>query len=160
MKPKPDKVTYRGFPGRLDHEVPHWMEDGSIFHIRIAIDRAKQKGPLTAASLAQILMDSARLYQSRRRWPITLFLLMPDHLHALLSFPPSRAMSRTIGEWKHFLAHEHGIVWPEGYFDHRLRDDERGDQLNAKAKCIRFNPVASGLCAKAEDWPWVIERTE
>jgi putative transposase len=160
MKRKPDKITYRGFPVRLHHTVPQWVEAGSLFHIRIAVAREERKMPLTAAPLAQALMDPARLYQTRRRWHITLFLLMPDHLHALLSFPIGNAMSRTIGDWKHFQTHTHGIVWQEGYFDHRLRNDERCDQLNAKAKYIRHNPVASGLCVKAEEWPWVIKRTE
>ena len=44
----------------------------------------------------------------------------------------------------------------EGYFDHRLRDDERGEQLSAKMNYIRHNPVAAGLCLKADDWPWII----
>jgi len=68
-------------------------------------------------------------------------------------------MSRVIGDWKHFLTHKHGIVWQEGYFDHRLRDDERGEQLSAKISYIRQNPVVAGLSAKAEDWPWWIERS-
>ena len=80
---------------------------------------------------------------------------MLDHLHALLSFSYDDSMSRIIGEWKHFQARRHGIAWQEGYFDHRLRDDERGEQLAAKMDYIRQNPVAAGLCAKAEDWPWV-----
>jgi REP element-mobilizing transposase RayT len=62
---------------------------------------------------------------------------MPDHLHALLSFAPDGPMSRIIGDWKHFQTREHAIVWQEGYFDHRLRDDERGEQLAAKASYIR-----------------------
>src|SRR5438874_12249805 len=32
---------------------------------------------------------------------------------------------------------------------HRLRDDERGEQLQAKVNCIRQNPVVAGLCADA-----------
>src|SRR5438445_11344064 len=51
---------------------------------------------------------------------------------------------------------EHGVVWQEGYFDHRLRDDERGEQLSIKMDYIRQNSVAAGLCVKAEDWPWII----
>ena len=66
-------------------------------------------------------------------------------------------MSRIIGDWKHFQTREHGTVWQGGYFDHRLRADERGQQLSAKMNYIRQNPVAAGLCAKAEDWPWRIE---
>ena len=66
-------------------------------------------------------------------------------------------MSRVIGDWKHFQTHENGVQWQEGYFDHRLRDDERGEQLSMKMDYIRANPVAAGLCANSEDWPWVIE---
>jgi putative transposase len=64
-----------------------------------------------------------------------------------------------LSNWKHFHARKHGIVWQEGYFDHRLRNDERGEQLLAKINYIRQNPVVDGLCAKASDWPWVIERS-
>ena len=27
--------TYRGFPERLHHRMPHWVEPGALFHIRI-----------------------------------------------------------------------------------------------------------------------------
>ncbi len=87
-----------------------------------------------------------------------LLLLMPDHLHALISFAPNASMSSTVGDWKHFQNHHHGIVWQEGYFDHRLRDDERGEQLSAKVDYIRRNPVVAGLCADVRDWPWWIGR--
>ena len=66
-------------------------------------------------------------------------------------------MSRAIGDWKHFHTRENDVLWQEGYFDHRLRADERGEQLAAKMDYIRENPVASGLCATAEDWPWIVD---
>jgi putative transposase len=81
---------------------------------------------------------------------------MPDHLHTLLSFARDQSMISVIGDWKHFHARKHGIVWQEGYFDHRLRNDERGEQLSAKMDYIRQNPVVAGLCVTASDWPWLI----
>ena len=137
-------MLYRGFASKLHHEIPHWVETGALFHIRIAVDREKER-------------DSARFYQAKQRWHITLFLLMPDHLHALLSFASDESMSKIVGDWKHFQSRKHGIIWQEGYFDHRLRDDERGEQLSAKVNYIRQNPVAAGLCKTAEEWPWIIE---
>jgi hypothetical protein len=119
-------MLYRGFPSKLHHEVPHWVEIGALFHIRIAIDREEDQRPLTTTPLAQALLDSARFYETKGRWYITLFLLMPDHLHALLSFASDDLMSKIVGDWKHFQSRKHGITWQEGYFDHRLRDDERG----------------------------------
>jgi len=150
-------MPYRSFPSKLHHDVPHWVKPGAIFHIRIALNREEEQRPITATPLAPALLDSARFYESKQRWYITLFLLMPDHIHALLSFASDQTMSRIIGDWKHFQTHEHHIMWQEDYFDHRLRDDERGDQLSAKMAYIRQNPVVAGLCAKAEDWPWVID---
>jgi REP element-mobilizing transposase RayT len=82
---------------------------------------------------------------------------MPDHLHALLSFTRDESMSKIIRTWKRFHARTNHVIWEEGYFDHRLRTDERGEQLSAKMNYIRQNPVASGLCAKSEDWPWITD---
>jgi REP element-mobilizing transposase RayT len=59
--------------------------------------------------------------------------------------------------WKHFHARNSGVLWQEGYFDHRLRDDERGEQLSMKVDYIRANPVAAGLSTRPEDWPWVLD---
>ena len=82
---------------------------------------------------------------------------MPDHVHAVLSFQRDKSMSEVIRDWKRFHTRTHRVMWQEGYFDHRLRPDERGTQLSAKLNYIRQNPVVVGLCARAEDWPWVID---
>ena len=137
--------------------MPHWVEPGALFHIRIALDREKEQKALIDPLLGQGILDSAKFYEARLRWHITLFLLMPDHLHALLSFPRDQSMSELIRGWKRFHTRTNQIVWQEGYFDHRLRDDERGKEHSAKMNYIRENPVAAGLCAKAEDWRWVID---
>lgn len=149
-------VRNHGFPSKLHHEVPAWVEPGSLFHIRIGLDRDHVQRPLTDTSLATSLLESARRYEKSQRWHIILFLLMPDHLHALLSFAQDEAMSKVIGQWKHYQSHQYGIIWQENYFDHRLRDDERGEQLSAKVNYIRNNPVVAGLCPCPENWPWVI----
>ena len=82
---------------------------------------------------------------------------MPDHLHAVLSFAHSQSMSEVIRDWKRFHKRINHVIWQEGYFDHRLRADERGTQLTAKLNYIRQNPVVAGLCTRAEDWPWAID---
>ena len=150
-------MIYRGFPERLRHNVPHWVEPGALFHIRIRLDREKEQKPLTVPPLAQAILESAKFYEARMQWRITLFLLMPDHLHALLSFGRDKSMSEVIKGWKRFHKRVNRVMWQEGYFDHRLRADERGTRLSAKLNYIRQNPVAAGLCARAEDWPWIID---
>jgi putative transposase len=141
----------REFPRRLHHEIPPWVDDGALFHIRIALDREQKQRVLTDPPLARALLDSANLYQQNERWHLTILLLMPDHLHALLSFPRDESMSSVISDWKRFHARSNGVLWQEGYFDHRLRDDERGEQLEMKVEYIRQNPIAAGLCGNITD---------
>jgi putative transposase len=148
---------YRGFPERLHHGAPHWVEPGALFHIRIRLERDKEQKALTNLPLGEAILDSAKFYEAKMRWHITLFLLMPDHVHTVLSFPRDKSMSEVIRDWKRFHTRVNHVVWQDGYFDHRLRADERGTQLSAKLNYIRQNPVATGLCARVEDWPWVID---
>ena len=63
--------AYQGFPERLRHSVPHCVEPGALFHVRIGLDREKEQEALTHPALAQEILDSAKLYQARLRWHIT-----------------------------------------------------------------------------------------
>jgi putative transposase len=80
----------------------------------------------------QALLQSSVFYETKQRWHITLFLLMPDHLHALLSFASDESMSGVVGDWKRFQTRKHGIIWQEGYFDHRLRDDDAANNYQRR----------------------------
>src|SRR5207247_5142193 len=66
--------------------VPHWVEPGSLFHIRIALDRQKEQKALTDPALAKAILDSAKFYEARMRWHITLFLFaLPPYSMAACS---------------------------------------------------------------------------
>jgi len=136
------------FPGRPPHAAPLWVPEAAIFHIRI---RAEKSSLLTEPWLARRLLDSVEFYSEQGRWWAWIFLLMPDHLHALLSFPVEERISDVVGDWKRFHARQHGVLWQENYFDHRLRREE---SFAEKAAYVCANPVVKGLVASADDWPW------
>jgi len=77
---------------------------------------------------------------------------MPDHLHALISFPHDASMKKVISGWKEHLAKQCGISWQRDFFDHRLRGDE---SYREKAAYIRNNPVRKGLVTEPDEWPYV-----
>lgn len=135
---------------KLHHYTPLWVPRCSRFHIRIRCHRSQT--PLIEPGLAAALLKSVDFYQAQGRWWCYVFLLMPDHIHALIVFPPGVRMSRVIGDWKHYHVRQNRIAWQEGYFDHRIRNDH---QFAFKAAYIRANPVVKGLCTCATDWPWV-----
>jgi REP element-mobilizing transposase RayT len=77
---------------------------------------------------------------------------MPDHLHALVSFPSGNDMTTVISQWKEFLAKKLDIHWQPNFFDHRLRNDE---SLREKVDYILQNPVRRGLVQRSEDWAYI-----
>ncbi|HEY8995585.1 MAG TPA: hypothetical protein VIM71_13030 [Lacunisphaera sp.] len=147
----PESGELQEFPQRLHHAVPAWVKSGSCFHIRLRVDLASAQ-TLTDSLVAHGLLDAARFYHERQRWHCRLFLLMPDHIRALLAFPMESQMSRVMGEWKHYATRQWGIRWQTNYFDHRIRS---AAGLAEKCACILRNPVAKALCQRENDWPWV-----
>jgi putative transposase len=99
------------------------------------------------------LLDTVRVRNDRFVWFAHLFLVMPDHVHALLSFPPSQGtLQKTVTSWKRWTARQLGIVWQRDFFEHRLRREE---SWREKADYILANPVRLGLVAAPNAWPHV-----
>ena len=146
------RKQYRGFGDQLYHQTPSWVRTDAIFHVRISLEFGSAVS-LIEPSLAQPLLESVEFYQKQQRWWPHVFLLMPDHLHALVRFGMLHGLRKTVSDWKRFHACKLGIPWQENFFDHRLRGHDA--QWRAKAQYIARNPVASGLCKSEADWPWV-----
>ncbi|MCE9616196.1 MAG: hypothetical protein K8T26_18135 [Lentisphaerae bacterium] len=138
--------------GKLHHRTPSWVPASARFHVRIRIEGEQRA--LTDPAVAPALLTSVDFYHARERWHAWLFLLMPDHIHAVLSFFDTSTMSRVIGDWKRYHETQTDVVWQEGYFDHRLRHE---DEVVKKCHYIRMNPVRAGLCDVLADWAWVVE---
>ncbi|MGD0651293.1 MAG: hypothetical protein ABSA97_09170 [Verrucomicrobiia bacterium] len=102
--------------------------------------------------VGKAVFESVEFRQARGDWWVHLLLLMPDHLHGLISFPSDKEMARVIAQWKEFTAKRLGLHWQRDFFDHRLRNEER---LREKADYILNNPVRRGLVTRAEEWPYV-----
>ncbi len=149
-KSRRDGAIHPSYGRKLHHAVPSWVPDGSRFHIRIRVAQ-EYRHSLTESNVGAKLLESAAFYHAQQRWHATIFLLMPDHLHAILSFPAQQSMSRVVGQWKRYHTREHGVVWQENFFDHRLRNDV---EANLKYDYIRRNPLVKGLCQQPDDWPW------
>jgi len=105
---------------------------------------------------------AARVFESaleRVRWRYALrvygYVVMPEHVHLLLSEPERETLTvaikslkqgvsrRLIGDAPHF--------WQKRYYDMNARDH---DQFAEKLRYIHRNPVRRGLCTLPEDWPW------
>ena len=136
---------------KLPHDVPSWVKDGSVYFITLC-GLPRGTNQFCHPHTAEALINSVVLYHEKGTWFIRLFLMMPDHLHMLVSFPPTRSMMQVLSSWKGYHAKKNGIRWQRDFFEHRLRSNESDVE---KASYIRNNPVRAGLISKAEDWPYV-----
>jgi putative transposase len=130
---------------------PEFVESGAVFFLTICTTPRRVNQLASAQAWAE-LSAAAMYYHAKGRWQVRLLLAMPDHIHALASFPATESISRVITAWKHYLHHQYGIAWQRDYFDHRLRNHE---SLSEKAAYIRQNPVRAGLVQTADAWPYV-----
>ena len=146
-------VVSRQIPSRqhLPHGIPSWVPMGACYFITICAT-PKGRNQLTVPTVARGIAESFMFNANRRVWWLELLLIMPDHLHALMKFPPEPGIGKAISDCKHYLARTQDIEWQRDFFEHRLRNDEN---RMAKAHYIRMNPVRSGLVCAPEEWPFV-----
>jgi REP element-mobilizing transposase RayT len=136
---------------KLPHGVPSWVEDGAIYFVTINC-RPRSQNQLCHDVVARALKESVCFRHQRREWWVRLVVLMPDHVHMLMSFSREVSMAKSVSSWKRFVARDLGVEWQDGFFDHRIRDVA---SLQEKESYIAMNPVRKGLCSTPEDWPYI-----
>jgi len=83
------------------------------------------------------------------------YVVMPNHVHLLLSEPKHCQLSETIRalktETSKKLKGERERFWQKRYFDRNIITQR---EWNEKLRYIHRNPVEEGLVQHPEDWPW------
>ena len=141
----PSQVQTSPLVGRVIPNAPQPSLIGGIGICR------PTNAPLIYANNAVRLLLSLDFYRTKGILCPRLALIMPDHLHMLAAFSKSTDMAQTIQNWKRWTAKETGIVWQDGFFDYRPRNDA---EIAEKLDYIAKNPVRKGLCEAAEEWPF------
>jgi len=133
----------------LPHDPPPWVAAGERFFLTICCAN-RLTNQLCLPEKSETLLEAARTYHRLGRWHLSVFLLMPDHIHLIASFPHEASMRQTVRAWKAYHTRHLGIEWQSGFFDHRLRSDASADD---KYRYILANPVRAGLVENPVDWP-------
>src|SRR5437868_14326831 len=106
----------------MDHSIHFHGRFGATYFITICC-RSRGINQLCKLDVAQLLFDTARLYDETEQWYSKLLLLMPDHLHMLVGVSPDANLSKLIRDFKRIAARKGKIEWQRNFFDHRLRHD-------------------------------------
>jgi putative transposase len=107
---------------------------------------------------AMLLIDVLRLNVAAGKFQLHDFVIMPDHLHLLMTLPGNmtieKAMQLIKGGFSYRLKREFGYqgeVWQRGFSEVRIND---GQSFLQHREYIVQNPVKAGLVDTAEQYPY------
>jgi carbamoylphosphate synthase large subunit/REP element-mobilizing transposase RayT len=128
--------TAREYESRFIEGPEKWLDEG------------RGECVLRDARAAEIIADALRHFHGERYW-LDAFVVMPNHVHALVQPKPGYSLPEVLHGWKSFSAHainkalgRKGDLWMEESFDRMIRD---WDGLAGYRDYIASNPEKAKL---------------
>ena len=119
------------------------------------LDRGAGSCILQAESIAQMVEENL-LHFDRSKYELHAWVIMPNHVHILLTQRQDISLSEIVHSWKSYTAKKanailgrQSTIWQREYFDRQIRDERH---FRASVNYIHNNPVKAGLCKAPEDW--------
>jgi len=122
------------------------------------LDKGEGECWLRRPEIADLVVGAFRFFDGQR-YHLKAWVVMPNHVHAVLWPMPNHNLSAILQSWKRYTAREANKLlgrtgqpfWQPEAFDHWIRHDEE------HARCCSYvvnNPVKARLCAAPEAWRW------
>jgi putative transposase len=112
----------------------------------------------SVTDVAEIVVNRIIECRSSGAYLLHEFVVMPDHLHALLTPSDSVTLEKAVQLIKggssfniHHLRGHAMQIWLPGFHDWTIRDSA---DYQTKREYIWMNPVRAGLVERPEDWPY------
>ena len=105
---------------------------------------------------ARLLIEVLLGYRDQGKYLLHEFVVMPDHIHVLLTPAVEISLERAVqfikGGYSYRLRKLERIqVWQESFTNHRIRDAEDHER---HCEYVRMNPVRAGLVREAAAYPF------
>lgn len=110
---------------------------------------AQRRALFRCESAANLLLETLLEYRSRQKYLLHEFVIMPDHLHALITPASDVSLERAIQFIKggfSYRLRSRFTVWQPSFTNHRIRS---ADDFEQHAEYIHMNPVRAGIVAEA-----------
>jgi putative transposase len=107
---------------------------------------------------AEILINALLHYRDLDSYLLHELVVMPDHLHLILTPSPTTSLEKAIQFIKGGTSHQirkarnqKMEIWQVGFHDWTIRDT---NDWQTKVEYIHTNPVRAKLIQRPEDWPY------
>ena len=145
-------------PARPATESLEEIERDYFRKLEAFLDKGRGECCLQRPDIAGVAARALRFFADKR-YRLDAWVVMPNHIHAVLWPMPNQSLSAIVQSWKRFTAREANKrlgrtgerFWQPEAYDHWIRNDRE------HAQCCRYvinNPVKAGLAAATEDWQW------
>jgi REP element-mobilizing transposase RayT len=125
--------------------------------IEKCLDQGYGEALLKGTSIATMVRDALLRFDGTR-YKLFAWVVMPNHLHSLMTRFENYELRDILHSLKSYTAHEankilqrSGQFWMEDYFDRYMRNQEH---FRKTVQYIENNPVRAGLCETPSDWPF------
>jgi putative transposase len=139
----------------------NFVPGGTFFFTAALADRRSR----TLIENIALLRQACRVTRQERPFSIDAVVVLPDHLHVVMTLPAGDADYS--GRWKRckslfsrLVAKRGGgsknqrgeyTLWQRRYWEHTIRDDV---DFERHVNYIHYNPVKHGLVTRVVDWPF------
>jgi REP element-mobilizing transposase RayT len=119
---------------------------------------------LLGGDLTGRCLEEMRRLEQDGRWEVRCAVVMPDHLHLLVTLVADTELSAAVRLFKGRLVpnlRSYGVGWQPSFYDHRLRPDD--DRLPVflyiflnpyRAKLLPADQTWPGYYCATTDWTW------
>jgi REP element-mobilizing transposase RayT len=132
-----------------------WMELGQ--QVEKYCDAGRGDCLLRDPTVARLVQETL-FFDHGRRYDLHAWVVMPNHVHVLLTLNEGIALREIVKMLKGVSARKinrlrrtDGQVWQEDYFDRFIRDEHHFEGVG---HYIHWNPVKAGLCTDPRHWGW------
>jgi len=108
---------------------------------------------LGSPSTRELFERSLETVRLRYHFIVTGYVVMPEHVHLLVSEPLKGTLARALQALKLSVAvqRRERPFWQRRYYDFNVFTEEKRVE---KLRYMHRNPVVRGLVARPEDWEW------
>jgi putative transposase len=155
--PKQDEASGALAPGGADvAQIARRVRQAGVYFV--TTDTWERRALFIKAILATILVEQIAACRDRGFYKLHAFVVMPEHLHILLTPGDETTIEKAVQMIKGGSAHRMGLempakfpIWHRGFHDRWIRDDE---QYRKAKMYVEENPVKAKLAGRAEDYFW------
>jgi putative transposase len=131
--------------------LERWQESGNLHFVTFSCYQRKgYLGAPEARDLFELVLERTR---SRYGFAVVGYVVMPEHVHLLLSEPEKELLSVGLQALKVTMSRNslQRPFWLPRYYDFNVVTE---DKLREKLNYMHWNPMKRGLVDRPEDWSW------